>query len=92
MLVITRILLQFFLQQVGVILLRVQRPELARPFKMPFYPLPPLVAMAGFVFILANRSHALGGLAVAAGIAVLGTLIYMLRARRLGQWPFLPPS
>ncbi len=92
MLVITRILLQFFLQQVGVILLRVQRPELARPFKMPLYPLPPLVAMAGFVFILANRSHALGGLAVAAGIAVLGTLIYMLRARRLGQWPFLPPS
>ena len=92
MLVITRILLQFFLQQVGVILLRVQRPELARPFKMPFYPLPPLVAIAGFVFILANRSHALGGLAVAAGIAVLGTLIYMLRARRLGQWPFLPPS
>jgi hypothetical protein len=59
---------------------------------MPLYPLPPLVAMAGFVFILANRSHALGGLAVAAGIAVLGTLIYMLRARRLGQWPFLPPS
>jgi amino acid transporter len=92
MLVITSILLQFFLQQVGVILLRVQRPELARPFKMPLYPLPPLVAMAGFVFILANRSHALGGLAVAAGIAVLGTLIYMLRARRLGQWPFLPPS
>jgi amino acid transporter len=92
MLVITRILLQFFLQQVGVILLRVQRPELARPFKMPLYPLPPLVAMAGFVFILANRSHSLGGLAVAAGIAVLGTLIYMLRARRLGQWPFLPPS
>ncbi len=28
MLVITRILLQFFLQQVGVMLLRVQRPEL----------------------------------------------------------------
>ena len=52
MLVITRILLQFFLQQVGVILLRVQRPELPRPFRMPLYPLPPLVAMAGFVFIL----------------------------------------
>ena len=42
-------LLQFFLQQVGVMLLRVQRPELERPFRMPLYPLPPLVAMAGFV-------------------------------------------
>jgi amino acid transporter len=91
MLVITRILLQFFLQQVGVMLLRVQRPELARPFRMPLYPLPPLVAMAGFVFILVNRRQALGGLAVAAAIAIVGTLIYLVRARRMGQWPFLPP-
>jgi amino acid transporter len=88
MLVITRILLQFFLQHVGVILLRIQRPELVRPFRMPLYPLPPLVAIAGFVFMLVNRSHALGGLAVAATIAISGTLIYFIRARRLGQWPF----
>jgi amino acid transporter len=87
-LVVTRILLQFFLQHAGVMLLRVQRPDLARPYKMPLYPLPPLVAIAGFIFLLANRSHALGGLAVAAGIAVSGTLIYVYRARRLGQWPF----
>jgi len=89
MLVITRILLQFFLQQAGVMLMRVQRPELDRPFKIPLYPLPPLVAMAGFVFILLNRTHALGGLAVAALIGVSGTAIYMVRARRLGQWPFI---
>jgi len=89
MLVITRILLQFFLQHVGVILLRIQRPELARPFRMPLYPLPPLVAIAGFVFMLVNRSHALGGLAVAAAIALSGTLIYIIRARRLCQWPFV---
>ena len=88
MLVVTRILLQFFLQQAGVILLRMQRPDLVRPFRMPLYPLPPLVAMAGFVFILANRPKALGGLAVAAGIAVSGTIIYLFRAKRLGQWPF----
>ena len=88
MLVITRILLQFLLQHVGVMLLRVKRPELARPFRMPLYPLPPLVAMGGFLFILANRSQAAGGLAVAAGIAVSGTLIYLVRAKRLRQWPF----
>ncbi len=88
MLVITRILLQFFLQHIGVILLRVRRPELERPFRMPFYPLPPLAAMAGFLFILVNRAHALGGLAVAAGIAVSGTTLYIIRARRLRQWPF----
>jgi amino acid transporter len=92
MLVVTRILLQFFLQQVGVMLLRRQRPDLPRPFKMPLYPLPPLVAIGGFVFILVNRSHALGGLAVAAGIAVSGTAIYLIRARSLRQWPFVRPE
>ena len=90
MLVITRILLQFFLQHAGVVLLRVQRPELARPFRMPLYPLPPMVAMAGFVFMIVNRAHALGGLAVAAGIAISGTLVYIYRAQRLRQWPLKP--
>jgi amino acid transporter len=88
MLVITRILLQFFLQHVGVILLHIRRPDLERPFRMPLYPLPPLIAIAGFVFMLVNRSHALGGLAVAAAIAFSGTCIYLIRARRSGQWPF----
>ena len=88
LLVITRILLQFFLQQAGVILLRIRRPELERPFKMPLYPLPPLAAMAGFLFLLIYRVHALWGLLVAAGIAASGTVIYLFRARRLGEWPF----
>jgi amino acid transporter len=91
MLVVMRIVLQFFLQQAGVMLLRVQRPQLERPFRIPLYPLPPLFAMAGFVFIVVNRSNALSGLAVAAAIAVSGTLIYLIRARSLKQWPFQQP-
>ncbi len=88
MLVITRILLQFLLQQIGVILLRVRRPELERPFRIPLYPLPPLAAMAGFLFILRYRVNAVEGLAVAAAIGISGTVIYAVRARRLRQWPF----
>jgi hypothetical protein len=57
---------------------------------MPLYPLPPLIAIAGFLFMLINRSHALGGLALAVGVAISGTGIYLFRARRLGQWPFVP--
>jgi amino acid transporter len=88
MLVITRILLQFLFQQVGVILLRIQRPELPRPFRMPLYPLPPLAAMAGFTYLLVYRPNALIGFAVAAGIGVSGTCVYLIRANRLGEWPF----
>ena len=87
-LVVTRILLQFFLQQIGVIVLRIQRPELKRPFRMPLYPLPPIVATAGFAFMLMNRSHAIEGLSVAVFIGISGTLVYLVRARRLRQWPF----
>ncbi len=92
MLVITRILLQFFLQQAGVILLRIRRPDLPRPFRMPLYPLPPLAAMLGFGFLLVYRAHALMELGVAAGIAASGTLLYLVRARRLSQWPFARPG
>ena len=90
LLVITRILLQFFLQQIGVVVLRVRKPDLPRPFRMPLYPLPPLFAMAGFGFLLVYRAHALKEIAVAAAIAVSGTLLYLGRARRLRQWPFAP--
>jgi amino acid transporter len=89
MLVVTRILLQFLVQQFGVMYLRAKQPKLNRPFRIPLYPLPPLAAMAGFVFILVNRVHALRGLAVAGGIAVTGTAIYLLRAKRMREWPFV---
>ena len=89
-LVITRILLQFLLQQTGVMWLRISRPELVRPFRIPLYPLPPIAAILGFLFIVINRTNALRGLLVAAAIGVSGTILYLFRARRLGQWPFSP--
>ena len=92
LLVITRIVLQFFPQQIGVILLRIQRADLPRPFRIPLYPLPPLAAMAGFAFLLVYRVHALMELAVAAAIASSGTLLYLLRAHRLAQWPYTRKS
>jgi hypothetical protein len=48
--------------------------------------------MAGFAFILINRAHAIGELAVAVAIAATGTLLYLLRAHRLRQWPFPGPA
>jgi amino acid transporter len=88
LLVVIRILLQFLLQQAGVIWLRWRQPQLARPFRMPLFPLPPLLAMAGFVFVLAYRPHPLLELSAAAAIAASGTLIYMIRARGRREWPF----
>jgi amino acid transporter len=88
LLVVIRILLQFLLQQAGVIWLRWKAPDLPRPFRMPLYPLPPLLAMAGFLFILAYRPNPLRELGAAAAIAASGTAIYMIRARGRREWPF----
>ncbi len=88
LLVVIRILLQFLLQQAGVIWLRISQPDLLRPFKMPLFPLPPLLAMAGFVFVLAYRPNPLLELGVAGAIAASGTLIYGIRAYRRSEWPF----
>lgn len=88
LLVVIRILLQFLLQQAGVLWLRKTQPDLHRPFRIPLYPLPPLAAMAGFLYILAYRPNPSLELGVAAAIAASGTVIYMIRARHRREWPF----
>jgi amino acid transporter len=87
-LVVIRIILQFVVQAVGVIVLRIRRPELPRPFRMWLYPLPALLAIAGFLFILFNRVNALKEVRYAVVILVAGVVIYMIRAWRSNEWPF----
>jgi APA family basic amino acid/polyamine antiporter len=87
-LVVIRIALQFFVQAIGVIVLRIRRPDLPRPFRMWLYPLPAILASLGFLFILFTRSDALREVRYAAVIFVLGLAIYLFRAWRLGEWPF----
>lgn len=87
-LVAIRILLQFVMQQVGVIVLRVKRPEMRRPFRMWLYPAPPLLALAGFLFIVFSRKHAERELLDAVVVGLTGSAIYFMRARRRGEWPF----
>ena len=47
-LITTRILEQFIGQAVGVMLLRRLQPDRPRPYRMPLYPLPCFLAMAGY--------------------------------------------
>jgi amino acid transporter len=89
-LVAIRILLQYVLQQIGVIVLRVRRPELPRPFRIWFYPLPPLLALVGFLFIVFSRHEASRELLDAVIVAATGSVLYLVRAWRRGEWPFAP--
>ena len=81
-LVVIRILLQFLLQHVGLMLLRRHEPGLVRPFRVWFYPLPPVLALLGFTYIVVFRPHFQRELVLALCVLVLGLAAYVLWARR----------
>lgn len=87
-LVVIRILMQFLLQAVGVIVLRVRRRDMPRPFRMWLYPLPAIVAIAGFTYVAFGRPDFQHEVRYAAVLFVSGIAIYLLRARRRNEWPF----
>jgi amino acid transporter len=87
-LVVIRILLQFIVQAVGLMVLRKRQPDMPRPFRMWLYPLPALLAIAGFLFILVARKNFLREIRYAVVILVLGLAIYFVRSWRRGEWPF----
>jgi amino acid transporter len=87
-LVVIRILLQFIVQAVGLIVLRIRRPEMERPFRMWLYPVPAVLAIAGFGYIVIARHNFLKEIRYAAVILIAGLILYFVRARRNHEWPF----
>ena len=86
-LVATRVLLQYLPQAVGFFVLRFKQPDMVRPFKMWFYPIPGLISLLGWLYILITSAR--GALLFAVVIFLLGTAAYLYRARAKGEWPFL---
>jgi fructoselysine transporter len=81
-----RCLIQFVGQAVGLVILRRRWGRERMPFRMWLYPLPVIVAIAGWIgiFISTGRMPMLASLAAMGA----GILIYLARARGLRQWPF----
>ena len=52
------------------------------------YPLPALLASAGFLFILFNRENWQKEMRYAVVILLTGVIIYLIRAWKESQWPF----
>jgi amino acid transporter len=80
-LVVVRIVMQFSMQHVGVMLLRKRRPEMKRPFRMWLYPLPPIVALVGFAYIVFVRRGSAKDLLLAGAVVLVGTAVFLLRRR-----------
>jgi len=84
-LVVLRIVLQFSLQHVGIMVLRKRRPEMKRPFRVWLYPLPPIVALIAFEYIVFVRRGSMRELMLAAAVVVTGTIVFLVRGRRQSE-------
>ncbi len=86
-LIATRILEQFVAQVFAVVLLRHRHPDRPRPWRMWLYPLPCLVALAGWLFVYAGTGRLY--IAIGAGTLAVGLIVFLAWARRHRTWPFI---
>jgi basic amino acid/polyamine antiporter, APA family len=91
-LVVIRVCLQFLLQGIGLIVLRARHPEAPRPFRMWLYPIPALLSIVGFTFLLVSRENFSREIKIAFVIALSGAMIFLLRGWKQRTWPFAATS
>jgi APA family basic amino acid/polyamine antiporter len=85
-LIATRVLVQYLPQTVGFFLLRYRAPDFPRPFRMWFYPVPGIVSILGWLYVLGTAARR--SLIFAFAIFIAGTIVYSIRAQMRGDWPF----
>jgi amino acid transporter len=78
-LVVVRILFQFLLQGTATLLPKHRRERKLRGFRMPLYPLPVILALGGFIFILFSRPHFFTEMRTAGCILAAGVAVYVVR-------------
>lgn len=77
---------QFIGQIVALTILRHKQPGLRRPYRQWLYPLPSIVALAGWIYIFQASGWA--AIRIMLGWTVLGVIAYLVWARVNRLWPF----
>ncbi len=85
-LLVTRILVQFIGQIVAVHLLRRNKPEMPKPFRIWLYPLPSLLALLGWGFVFLTTATKL--LWYGLGVLGLGVGAFFVWSAIQKKWPF----
>lgn len=85
-LIATRVLIQYLPQTIGFFLLRRRQPGLARPFRMWLYPVPGVISIAGWLYVLVTAAPR--SLLFAGAILLVGSAAYLVRAHHQHEWPF----
>jgi amino acid transporter len=83
---VTSIILGSLTVVVAPTLLRSARPDIRLPFRMWLYPLPSVIAFAGWTYIVATNGAVY--IVIGLGLLGIGTAAYMWRARKVAEWPY----
>ena len=80
------LILLYFLIAVSAVVSRLRNAELPRPYKMPFWPIPPVIAIVGTGIAITQQKTF--DLAIVAGIIVVGAIYYVafIQPRRTRYW------
>src|SRR6185295_7251183 len=78
-LVATRILVQYLPQVIGLFVLRYREPNLDRPFRMWLYPVPGIISILGWLFVLSTSVPK--ALYFALAVFLLGSVTFFFRER-----------
>src|SRR6185369_11310888 len=89
-LIVTRIVVQFMGQAVGLMLLRRHAPDMPRPYRMWLYPVPAVVALLGWVFVFATTQFRV--ILFGVGVLALGCAAFLIFARTQRPNANLSPS
>jgi amino acid transporter len=83
--VCVRIVVQFLGQIVALHIVRTTRPDIQLPFRMWFYPIPSLIAAAGWVFVLATADRF--ALLLSLGVVLSGLAVYSYSGMGAKSYP-----
>ncbi len=81
---VTTIWIFYIMTFATVIILRKKDPSLVRPYKVPFYPIIPILAMAGGLFVVLNQMITNPGQAfIGIGVTLLGLPVFLYRKNKI---------
>ena len=85
-LMVIQTMIQFLTQCIAVMVIRAKRKDMRLPFRMPWYPLPALLALSGWIYIVGSNGweYVLAGIT----LSLVGVGAYLWRASNKAEWPF----
>jgi amino acid transporter len=84
--VVMRILVQFIAQSIGLIQFRIRFKQEQFPYKMYWFPIPPILGILVwlFVFFSVEWAYTFG----AFSIITLGSILFLIQSKKQQKWPY----